>query len=352
MRWMVPPLLCLAALAGAAQAEPPLRVTAVTAEVAPGEAEIAVTGIVDATRSFSAGFPSGGQIISVAVDTGALVYPGDLLAELDPTQAREALRAAEAALRAADASLLRAEQEVERDRQLNATGYLAQAVLDQAEEALVNATSARAQAEAQVETARKALTDTGLLADRSAVVTARNAEPGQVVAAAQSVLDLAEVDGREAVFIAPADFDLSGLIGRRILLRTLEPPERQMAATIHYISAMIDSGTGGVVVKAALDPGDADELMLHEPVAAALPLPLGQVAALPAAALTRDAAGPAVWLIGADGTVTLHPVEVARYATDRVFLSAGLTGGEVVVVQGANLLYPGRRVEIIAEAGQ
>ncbi|MNE74994.1 hypothetical protein D3C80_1711120 [compost metagenome] len=42
----------------------------------------------------------------------------------------------------------------------------------------------------------------------------------------------------------------------------------------------------------------------------------------------------------------MHNVTVGRYLTGKVIISAGLTGGEKVVIAGGQLLHPGVKVEI------
>lgn len=65
---------------------------------------------------------------------------------------------------------------------------------------------------------------------------------------------------------------------------------------------------------------------------------------LPWTALTTTKDGPAVWVVGADNTVSLAPIEVERFDTGIVVVSAGLSDGQIVVGAGSQLLYPGRQV--------
>ena len=333
-------------------ADTPLRVNAVTVSTAQSDVVITLTGLVEAKQSFNASFPTGGEVVAVAVQAGQKVRKGDVLAELDSTQARESVRAAEAILRAGEAAYLQATQTAERERVLAKQGYASQSALDQAEEALKNAASALDQARSQLQKAQKTLTDTTVVASQDAIVTSRDVEPGQVVGAAQSIVQLAALTGREAVFIAPTDYELKDIIGREVALRTLEPPERTLTGRISYVSPVIDSGTGGVKLKAALAEDEAAKLVLKEPVEGRIALMLGKAISVPAASVTRYDSAPAVWVVGADGKVAARPVVIARYSTDRVYLQSGLEDGDVVVAEGTNLLYPGRTVDVIGGAAQ
>lgn len=324
----------------------PLSVT--TARVAFSEAQVplALTGLIASPDMVTAGFPNPGQILAVHAQAGSQVAAGDLLAEQDPTQAREALRAAEAAEAAASAALHRQEQQLARERTLSDQGYVAEVQLDQGEEVLVVARAALRQARSRTDAARRALEDTRLLAPAAAVVLQRHAEAGQVVGAAQPVLDLAGLGGRDAVFVAPADYDLSGLPGRVVTLRSMDPPGRSYTARIYQVAPMVDPATGGIRVKARLEE-ESPDLALGEPVSGDLPFALGRQAELPARALTRDGRGPAVWVLDAAGEVVLTPVQVRHYSSDAVYISAGLQDGQQVVVQGAAQLFAGRAVRVM-----
>lgn len=345
-------LLSAATVAALLALSPPLYagapLTVTTAEVRYDETGITLelTGLITARDLVSAGFANAGQVLAVYPEAGASVAVGDLLAEQDPTQAREALRAAEAAKAAADAALLREEREIARDRELSRQGYLSQARLDGAEEALTTARASAAQAASRVDAAEKALAETRLIARVAAVVLSRQAEAGQVVGAAQPVLELAGLEGREAVFVAPADYNLTALPGRQVQLTTIEPPTRSFTAEVHQVAPMIDSNTGGIRVTLRLPDEAAGQVMLNEPVEGHLPIGIGRAAGLPAQALVRGSGGPAVWVLEADGSARLTPVQVAHYTSDLVFVAGGVTEGDRVVVKGAAQLFPGRSLRI------
>jgi len=61
---------------------------------------------------------------------------------------------------------------------------------------------------------------------------------------------------------------------------------------------------------------------------------------LPWSALTKNISQPAVWLVDGEGKAQLHNVTVGRYLTGKVIISAGLTGGEKVVIAGASCCTP------------
>jgi multidrug efflux pump subunit AcrA (membrane-fusion protein) len=112
---------------------------------------------------------------------------------------------------------------------------------------------------------------------------------------------------------------------------------------VREYSPTLDSATGTVRVKVGLDPG-APDMPLGAAVNGTVALPPRHGVALPWSALFRDQNGPAVWVVGADDTVSLKPVTVDRYLDDKVIVSGGLSDGETVVAKGLQLLRPGEKI--------
>ncbi len=54
-----------------------------------------------------------------------------------------------------------------------------------------------------------------------------------------------------------------------------------------------------------------------------------------------------MWLVGADGTVQLKPITVARYQDNSVVVGSGLAQGEIVVTAGVQKLVPGEKVRLM-----
>lgn len=334
----------------AAMADAPLVVQIVTARVAPTITTYAISGTVTAPDSVAISARDGGRLIAVAVQVGDHVTPGQVLIELDPTQANASARAAEAQLAAADAGLRQATQARDRAAGLAERGAGTVAGLDAATEALLAAQSVRDQALAQVAKARQAVEDTVIRATAPGIVTRRKAEPGQIVAAAQALLTLAPDGAREAVFHAPDGVDLRDFVGRRVVIRCLDAPFLSVGGAVSEISPLADSASGTVEVKARLD-ADGPQPGLGVPVMSEIELRNDPVVSLPWSALAAGPDGAAVWTVDADtGAVALTPVTVARYTADSIELSAGLAEGQQVVAGGSHLLYPGRRV--VAAGGQ
>lgn len=347
--------LCLAlGLPGVTAAPPgwadqPLAVEAITARAAPMVMTFELSGTIEATENVPVSFRSGGRVISVTVQVGDHVTEGQLLAELEPTQAQASARAAEAQLAAAAASLKQAQLAYDRAKSLAERGAGTRADLDSATQALLAATSSRDQAEAQLAKARQSVEDTVIHAPADGIVTERSAEPGQIVGAAQAVLTLARDGLREAVFHAPDLPELDSFLGKGIELRTLDGPDRSYPATISEISPLADETSGTVEVKARLTRQTADAGQtppgLGAAVASTFEVSDAVTISLPWSALVTQHDDPAVWVIDpTTHAVHLTPVDILSYTSMTIELSGGLKEGTQVVGAGSHLLYPGRIV--------
>jgi RND family efflux transporter MFP subunit len=179
------------------------------------------------------------------------------------------------------------------------------------------------------------------------VITAIDAEVGQVVAAGQPVLRLAHDGPRDAVFAVSEQMALALKIGQRMtatLLSTGQPLKGQ----IRELAASADPVTRTYTVKLTLE-GSAN-LPLGATVNVHAGPSLGQQAAvikLPASAVRQDGAGSGVWVLDeASMTVDLKPVQVGAVDGNQLVISAGLQAGEKVVSAGVHVLTPGQKVTV------
>lgn len=330
-------------LAGQA-AQDDLQVEYVVARAETIPLDIELTGEIDAVDSVDLGFRQAGRVIDVLVEVGDRVTPDQPLGRLDAIQQEQQLNVAESGLASARAAEEQARQASDRAIALLERGIGTRADRDAASQALSTAEGAVRRAESNVETARRALTDTVLSAPQGAVVTGRNMAPGQIVSAAQSVISLARVDELEAVFKAADHPLLEEAMGAALTLIPIDIDRAPMRATIVEIAPLVDPTSGTVTVRAAIDtvPDSAD--LLGAAVRGHMTLSGGVGLRLPWTALTRQGNGPAVWVVGEDDRVSIAPVELLRFVNGAFYISEGVEDGQIVVGAGSQLLYPGRNV--------
>ena len=292
------------------------------------------------------GFRVPGKIVRRAVDVGAVVQAGQLIAELDPTDYKLAVENARAAFAAAEGDYMRAKADHERYMLLrNSTAFMQQ-TLDTRKSASVTALGRMDQAKSQLESAEHNLAYTELRADADGVITAVQAESGQVVAQGQGVAKLARADELEILVGVPehrlqaaratdaASFELWSEPGHRYAakLRELSPSADPTTRTYPARFSVIDK-------PAFIGLGMTATLAFERPDAQA-------VAEVPLAAIFQHGTRPAVWVVDKQsGTVELRPVQIARWRSDTAAILSGVKDGELIATAGVHKLEAGQKVK-------
>lgn len=354
----------------------PVRVTTLRVEAGTLSPAIFGIGTVEARRSYFIGPTAAGRVRAVHADVGERAKAGQLLAEIDPVDLDERLRASEAActraasaVTAAEASrkdaLARrqlAESNARRYRDLGGRSFVSANAVEGKQQELDSAAAALEASEASLQGARQELVrlradrdgllqqrhTLRLLAPGDTLVISRDAEPGSTLVAGQAVLRLVEP---ESLWIrARLDQGRSrglavGQTAQIVLRSNASTPLPGKVARIEPVSdsvteeriAMVSfdripDGLGvGEMTEVTLDTGSA-QAGLVLPNAAIKPMPLG--------------AG--VWKL-TDGRPQLAPVRLGSTSLDGAALVvAGLAAGDEVVVHSERELAEGVSVEVVS----
>jgi multidrug efflux system membrane fusion protein len=311
-----------------AWAEPPPRPVRVqTVHFQPGQESVTYAGTVQARVQASLGFRVAGKVTARAIDIGNHVTAGQALARLDPTDARLAVEADVHAVRAAEAEAVNARAEFQRYQKLGrgSPAYIASEY--DRRRAAVDAAEARlAQAQRQLALTRDQLDYTELRADADGVITDLKLEPGQVVAAGQSVITLAHTAETEIVLDVPENRLPAIRAADSIEIRLWSQPDRALPGRVREIGALADPMSCTFAVKtASVRFGHSSEQ---------------RVARLAASAVVSVDGVPSVWVLdGATHRATVHPVTVAAWLGDgEVAIGGGVPEGAQVVTAGASQL--------------
>jgi RND family efflux transporter MFP subunit len=332
------------ACGGPAWAQSPLRVEYVQVQRANLTFDAALTGTISAKDSVDIGFRLGGRVTEVLVREGDHVTEGQPLARTDPLQQEQALKVALASVASAEATEAQARQALERADAMLRRGVGTRADFDSASQELSAASGTLIKARSSLDQAERALKDTVITAPTAAIVTSRQAEPGQIVGAAQAVISLASSTGREAVFLTPDTPLLRNAIGASVSLTGIDFPDLHMQAHVTEIAPLVDPTTGSVAIRAEIDNAPVSASFLGAAVRGAVHYPAGTGIAIPWTALTAGKGQPAVWLVDAENRVQLTPVRIERFTNGTVILADGVQPGQTVVGAGSQMLYPGRQV--------
>jgi RND family efflux transporter MFP subunit len=335
--------------------EPPLvQVT----EVVPAVGAVArYTGVIRARTESNLGFRVGGKIFERLVDPGDPVRLGQPLMRLDRTDFTLALNAARASVEAARAQMIKAKADEERSRKLVGDGWTSKQTYDQNKAGADAAIAQFANAEAQASQIANQAGYSELQADADGVVMEVPTEPGQVVAAGQTVVKLARDGAREAEVFLPEG---SRQRAKGAASATLYAEgEATYPAKLRELSATADPATRTYRARYILSGGGE-----IAPLGATVTLQLRPVQAqatasvsVPLGALFDQGGGSAVWRYDAETqTVAAQPVTVARLSEETAEIASGLMPGDRIVSLGTHLLKAGEKVRqanaSVAEAGR
>lgn len=330
-----------------AAAPQPRPVRTVTATLQDAGETVLLTGHIQAEDEAAMAFRIGGRMTERFVNVGDQVKPGQELARLDPQNEVNALRSAQAALTAAQAQLTQARSAFERQRTLLAQGHTPRAQFDLAEKALRTAQAQVDDGEVQVRIAADRVSYTVLLADAAGTVTARGAEPGEVVQAGQMIVQLARQGGRDAVFDVPAQVLRAAPSDPRVTIRLTDDPGVTTIGRVREVAPQADPVTRTFRVKVGLtEPPEA--MRLGSTVNGSIGLESERVISLPASALTELNNQPAVWIVDPSNlTVSLRNIELLRFDPGTVVVAHGVDTGDIVVTAGVQALHPGQKVRLL-----
>src|SRR5260221_91638 len=180
----------------------PVRVTSVQHALS-GDT-ISLTGQIQAKDQINLAFRIGGRLQERNVTVGDPVTPGQIVARIEPQDFQNALRSTEADLASAQAVLANSQATESRQSELLSKGFATRVQYDQAEQGLKTAQAQVESAQAKLQNARDNLAYTDLKSDVAGSVTAKGAEPGEVVAAGRMILQVARQGGRDAVVNVPS----------------------------------------------------------------------------------------------------------------------------------------------------
>ncbi|RON38188.1 efflux transporter periplasmic adaptor subunit [Pseudomonas frederiksbergensis] len=303
-------------------------------------------GSIQARYESNIGFRVPGRIASRNVDVGNEVEKGALLATLDPTDQQNQLRSAQGDLARIQAQFINAQASARRQQELFDRGVGAQAQLDIAQTDLKTTQASLDQAKASVDQAKDQLNYVQLRTDHKAIVTAWNAEAGQVVTAGQQVVTLAQPDIKEAVIDLPdtlvdqlpADVvfqvaaQLDPSITSTAIIREIEPQAQSATRTRRARLTLTDTPPGFRL-------GTAISVTLSSAIKPRLELPVS--------ALQEVDGKTRIWVIDPQNqTVSPRDVSLISRTDDTVVLADGVKSGERVVSAGVNSLKPGQKVKV------
>ncbi len=345
-------LILAALLTGCTPAAPPEEpvraVKVMTVGTSAFASEPEFSGEVRARVESRLGFRVAGKIIKRQAELGQHVKAGEILAQLDPQDYRLAGEAARAQSAAAQTNRDLAAADLKRYRELREQNFISDAELERRDATYKAAQAQLEQAQAQRSSQGNQAAYTTLIADVPGVVTAIEAEPGQVVSAGTPVVRIAQDGARDVVFAVPEDRAALIRPGSAVTVRGWADATAEINGKVREVAASADPVTRTYTVKVAIDAASSPALGA---TVYARPQALARtgvaVIKLPTSALRQDGSTTAVWVLDQpEMTVRSQAVQVATADGNEAVISAGLVPGLQVVVAGVHVLSPGQKVSI------
>src|SRR5437660_4062902 len=305
------------------------------------------TGTIGARVESNLGFRVAGKIVERLVNVGQHVNAGQPLMRIDEIDLRLALTAKRNAVTAARASVVQLDADERRYAKLVSDGWVSRQRYDQAKAASDTAKAQLAAAEAEARVAENEAAYSVLVADADGTVVETLGEPGQVVAAGQTVVRLAQAGPREAVVALPET--IRPAIGSSAEANLYGSDGHRFTAHLRQLSDAADAQTRTYEARYVLD-GEAAAAPLGATVTIRLASQDSQPEVqVPLGAVLDDGRTTGVWVFdSAASIVHFRPVKLTRMTSESAVIS-GLSSDDRVVSLGAHLLQEGARVRTASE---
>ena len=296
-----------------------------------------------------------GPLLRLHFKEGQQVKAGQLLAEIDPLPLQATMAQMNGQFARDQAQLQNAQIDLDRYKGLLATDSIARQQVDTQEAAVRQYQGVVAANRGQVDAARLQLGYTRITAPISGQVGLRQVDPGNIIRAsdANGLVSITQMDPITVVFAIP-EAQVATVI-KRMREDATVPVEawdntqkiRLGAGKLISTDNQIDAATGTLKLKAEF--ANTDGLLFPNQFVHVRVL-LGQETGLvvvPVPAVQRGSQGTFAYVVKPDSTVSMRPVKTGMVDGERIAIVSGLAAGERVVIDGADKLREGARVEVI-----
>jgi multidrug efflux system membrane fusion protein len=296
-------------------------------------------------------FRVAGKIMARQAQLGQRVKSGQVLAQLDPKDYTLAVDAAQAQTTAALTNRDLVAADFKRYKQLRTQNFISAADLERREASLKAAQAQLEQAQSQLMAQTNQASYAVLRATVDGVVTAVEAEAGQVVAAGTPVFRIATDGARDAVFAVPED-GLAAMQPGLTMRVQVGSDNTDLSGVVREVSASADPVTRTFQVKLGLNakqaaPALGATVTVFSTAAGGAGVQGKQVIKLPTSALRQDGQGTAVWVLESTSmTLRSQAVKIATVDGNQVVVAAGLEPGMQVVSAGVHVLTAGQKVTL------
>ena len=297
-----------------------------------------------------------GQIVKVNFTEGQFVHQGDSLIEIDPRPYQVMLEQAEGQLTKDQAQLHDVQVNFERYQLLYGEGVIAKQQVDTQQAQVGQFQGAIKADQATIDNAKLQLVYAHITAPISGRVGLRLVDIGNIVHASDTsgLLVITQLQPISVIFTLPQDQlpqvmnKLHGGIASQLRVEAYDRDDSKKIAegNLATIDNQIDPATGTYKLKATFSNND-NSLFPNQFVNVHMLVDTRHnLMIVPASAIQRGPQGMYVYVVTGGDTAKIRPVTVAQTTGNNVGISAGLSSGETVVIDGQDKLQDGSRVTI------
>jgi len=340
--------------------EPIRSVKTQQAEARPATQLRRFPSVLEPPQLVTLAFEVGGRVETVDLDVGQVVAADELLATIEPVDLDLQLQQAQAALVEARAAATNARDEANRQQTLFERGVVSEAATDRTEAQAEQAEARLDQAQSNLALLQKTRSDAELRAPFAGVINAVEVEDFASVQAGQPILTLYEDGDLQASILVSYEVASALSVGDSVLVVPADGFAEPIEAHVTEIGRRAPAVSSFPVVVTldeateTLRSGMAVEIQVDLDVSLApglIPLPLSALATNRPARFSGQPPFEAEVFVftatdGTTGTLTAQPVSITAAAEDYVFVSDGISVGDIIVTGGVPFLRDGQTVRL------
>ncbi len=286
-------------------------------------------GTIEPTHETPLSMETSGRVIAINVKNGDLVRKGQVLIEVDKTQALNAVQGAKAALQ-------HAQDGYNRVSKVHSKGVVS-------DQKMVEVESQLKQAKSLYSAAKKRLDECSLTAPCEGVVNGLTIEKGQTIIPGTKICSILDISGFNVRFTVPeAEIRELGTTGKvecsavdSVFPITIS--EKSVAAnTVTHTYEVVAHIIGGTDV---LMTGMVAKVKIAQTTNDQSPMTNNDIV-IPAKCILLTPEGHTVW-VAENGTAVRREIVIDGYQADGVRVKSGLQAGDTLITEGYQKLYKG-----------
>ena len=338
------------ATASTSTATPAMTVNVIEPTKIPSTVSLQLPGQLQAYTEAPIYAQTSGYLHAWYFDIGAKVKANDILGQIDTPEVDQELAQAKAQLQVAQSALDLSQVTFQRYQDLYNRHVIAVQDRDTAEDNYHENQATVLAAEANINRLNALEAFKLIRAPFDGIVTARDTDVGAYVAAGSGtqLFRVARTSPLRIYINVPQEYAQLVKVAERGNLTLPEFPSRSFPAEVTNTGGAVDPISRSLLVELQI-PNETNELLPGAYAVVNLRLTgASGILTVPANTLLFRREGPAVGVVGANGEVEIAPITINGNQGDRLEISKGLSGSELVILDPSDGLSTGMVVKINA----